>query len=209
VSVPLRLLCPDCCARLRPWRGSRAELRIAPPPPTCAASPAVQAFDPEPAIFSLVHAFKYDGVVELAGWFGAYMARAVRRMMPARDLLLVPVPLHARRLRERGFNQSALLAAEVGLRLGVPVLAALERRHDTPPLARLPHAERAASVRDAFLASARPPSGARVVLVDDVVTTGATSRAALAALDCGESAVLSLVGSAIGRDPARTPDSTP
>ena len=167
----------------------------------------MQAFDPEPAIFSLVHAFKYDGVVELAGWFGAYMARALRRVLPARDLLLVPVPLHARRLRERGFNQSALLAAEVGRRLGVPVLAALERRHDTPPLAQLPHAERAASVRDAFLASAHPPSGARIVLVDDVVTTGATSRAALAALDCGERAVLSVVGSAIGRDPPRTLDS--
>jgi predicted amidophosphoribosyltransferase len=210
-SVPLRLLCPDCCARLRPCRGSSSAHHTLGGPRAGSEPFAVQAFEPEPAIFTLVHAFKYDGVVELAAWFGVYMARAVQRAWPQLDLLLVPVPLHARRLRERGFNQSALLAAEVGMRLRVPVLSVLERRHDTPPLAQLPHAERAASVRDAFLATARPPSGARIVLVDDVVTTGATSRAALAALDCGESAVLSLVGSGhpAGREPARTSDSAP
>ncbi len=144
----------------------------------------VSVFEPGPELFALVHAFKYEGVVELAEWFGVRMTRAARHVFPRSPLLLVPVPLHAERLQRRGFNQSELLAAVVGRRLGAPVHAGLLARHrSTPPLARLPHSVRAAHVHGAFVRTGPPPPGAPfVLLVDDVVTTGATSTAALDAL---------------------------
>jgi ComF family protein len=93
--------------------------------------------------------------------------------------LLVPVPLHPRRLRERGFNQSALLAAELGRRTARPMLAdALVRRRDTAPQAGLTAAARRRNVRDAFAVARRGSVAGRVVtLVDDVFTTGATALA--------------------------------
>ena len=157
--------------------------------------PVWSAFAPTPELFALVHAFKYGGAVELAAWFGPRLARAVRAR-PASPALLVPVPLHAQRQRERGFDQSALLAREVGRRLGMPVYEhLLVRRRATPPLAALAHAERAAAVQGAFARLASLPVGnGRVVLVDDVVTTGATTTAAFAALGvpAAQSAVLCL-----------------
>jgi predicted amidophosphoribosyltransferase len=96
--------------------------------------------------------------------------------------LAVPVPLHWRRRLDRGFNQAEALARELGL----PVCRALRRRRRTPPQVELPADARHANVRDAFalawpqrtgawpLGGARPLSGAVVVLVDDVSTTGAT-----------------------------------
>jgi len=172
-TVPLRLLCPGCARGLRP------------PAPAGAgeAVPVWSAFAPTPELFALVHAFKYGGAVELAAWFGPRLARAAPAAR-APDALLVPVPLHAQRRRERGFDQSALLAREVGQRLGMPVHEhLLVRRRATPPLAALAHAERAAAVQGAFARVAPVPAGAGlVVLVDDVVTTGATTTAAFAAL---------------------------
>lgn len=174
-DLPLRLLCDPCC---------RSIVRAAPVDPD--ASPAdVAAFEATPALFSLVHAFKYDAVIELAPWLGAYLARAASHLREAGPVALVPVPLHASRLAERGFNQSSVLAHEVAARLGVPVWEGLlERRRATPPVAQLAHAERRAQVRGAFAQRARPTSCApRLVLVDDVVTTGATRDAARAALE--------------------------
>lgn len=200
LDVPLRVLCPACAARLVPSRRGGA-----------GGWPAgVSAFEPEPVIFALVHAFKYEGLVELARWLGAYLARAARRFLPAPDLQLVPVPLHPERLAARGFNQSALLAAEVGRRLGVPVLdGLLARRVATPPLALVPHAERQALVQDAFVRSDRLPRGSGLlVVVDDVVTTGSTCRAALRALGLQSGdrcAVLSLVGR-VAPDPTEAPE---
>jgi ComF family protein len=174
LSLPLRLLCASCCEALVP-------LRV---PVASAPSLDVVAFEPSPVLFTLVHALKYDGIVELIPWFGARLARVARRLLPRGPLALVPVPLHAQRLAERGFNQSALLAHDVGARLGVPVWEALlVRREATPPLAQLAHVERRIRVENAFVRRSSKRSDAiRVVLVDDVITTGATRDAARAAL---------------------------
>ncbi len=146
--------------------------------------------------------------------FGGALARAVRRLkwgrqpelgrplgalLPKRLLeaadLVVPVPLHPRRLRAREFNQSALLAIEVARRRRPVDLRALERTRDTPPQSALGVAERRRNVRGAFRARRSSVEGRRVLLVDDVFTTGATCEACtLALLEAGaaEVAVLTL-----------------
>ena len=88
---------------------------------------------------------------------------------------VVPVPLHPSRRRERGFNQASDLAKQ----LGVPVIAALRRTRATPTQTGLPAARRHRNVRDAFALTraGRRLAGARVLVVDDVSTTGATLEA--------------------------------
>jgi ComF family protein len=128
----------------------------------------------------VLHELKYRGRRRAAGRLADALLEdpAVRTLAESSEVL-VPVPLHPRRLRERGFNQSALLAAEVARRAGRPVCSdALVRRLDTRPQAGLTAAARRRNVRDAFVVRRRAAlAGRRVVLVDDVLTTGATAFA--------------------------------
>ena len=128
----------------------------------------------------LVHVLKYEQRLALARPLGRLMRRAGAGMLADADCS-VPVPLHPRRQRARGFNQAAELAA----RLGLPVVGALRRTRATAPQTALPAAERRRNVRGAFAPARRfgifgirpgraAVEGACVVLVDDVTTTGAT-----------------------------------
>lgn len=141
-----------------------------------------------------VIAMKYAGRVDLAPRLGAAMARIAAPLRGSIDVV-VPVPLHPRRLAERGFDQAALLASPVAAALGVPRrVRALERLRDTPRQASLDRSARAANVVDAFRAHRTQIEGRRVLLVDDVRTTGATlSAAALALREAGARQVVSLV----------------
>lgn len=104
----------------------------------------------------------------LAGLLASQLPKAVRV-----DYLL-PVPLSAARLRERGFNQALEIARHVAAATGCKLAPALaERSRDTPPQIHLPHAQRAHNVRGAFRCT-RPLAGAEVAVLDDVMTTGAT-----------------------------------
>ena len=156
----------------------------------------------------LVHELKFRGRRRVAGRLAEMLlaspeVRAVLAPEPTRALspVVVPVPLHPRRLRERGFNQSALLAQALaeghGLRL---VEGALTRREHTPPQTGLSAAQRRANVARAFVVRRRAPvTGRIVVLVDDVVTTGATARACARALvSAGAAEVRLLTAARVG-----------
>jgi ComF family protein len=128
------------------------------------------------ALSTAVHRLKYEG----RGDLGAQLGELLRRVDVGPFDRVVPVPLHPSRLAERGFNQAALLARPIAD--ARPFGAGdLERTRATPQQMKLPRAERLRSVVGAFRAGRRVAS-ARVLLIDDVVTTGATFAACEAAL---------------------------
>lgn len=131
-----------------------------------------------------VHRLKYEGWWRVA----AALAEAMRGLEPLTgQVCLIPVPLGARRLRTRGYNQSARLATALGQRTGLPVRAELLlRRRETRTQTALTPEARQANVAGAF--EARGAAGCSCVLVDDVFTTGATLAAAGAALRLGGAA---------------------
>ena len=124
-----------------------------------------------------IHSLKYENGVALAAPLGAIMTEAWHRLdLPAADLIL-PVPLHGRRLAERGYNQSALLAGVLGRGVGVPVDEHLLSRHRaTIPQVGLSQQQRQQNVENAF-ACRNGLLDKAVVVVDDVCTTGATLEA--------------------------------
>lgn len=152
----------------------------------------------------IVHALKYQGWPAIA----TPMARRMATLRFPLDVeleraALVPVPLSAARLRERGYNQSAVLAYPLSVAWGIPVREnLLVRSRATVTQTRLTPGERRRNVSGAFRASADRASlrGLHLVLVDDVVTTAATLNACAAALHEGGARILSFV--TFGRAPA-------
>jgi ComF family protein len=129
-----------------------------------------------------VHKFKYDGVTALAEPLASLMAEYWLGEPTSVDVL-VPVPLHRSRVRERGFNQAALLARELSKRIHLPVdELTLVRQRATASQVDLDIAERTENVRDAFRWSTNALAGKRVLVIDDVCTTGATLEACATAL---------------------------
>jgi len=132
----------------------------------------------------LVHRFKYRADFVAGRFLAHLLATRIETALPGGVDLLVPVPLHRRRLVGRGFNQAALLARDIARQLGLPVaVAALRRASNTRTLAGLHPEERSRELRDAFTVR-RPGQVAalRILLVDDVLTTGATAECCCRAL---------------------------
>ena len=129
-----------------------------------------------------MHRFKYRRLTALAEPLGAMMAEYwMQHPIPAD--VVVPVPLHAARLRERGYNQAALLAREMARRVGLAVdERTLVRQRATASQVKLNAKQRKENVRDAFCCSSNALAGKQVLLVDDVCTTGATLEACAVAL---------------------------
>ncbi len=156
------------------------------------------------AVADALRRLKYDDRPDLAHPLGALLRRVARQARAATPEgisslncdLVVPVPLHPRRLAERGYNQAALLARQVRPELGAPLRPTMIRRViDTPAQARLSKQARAQNLRGAFVV-ARPERvrHQRVILVDDIATTGATLAACATALhDAGAASVSALV----------------
>jgi len=146
------------------------------------------------ALRSVIHALKYEGRRSLAKPLADRIRDRCRAVLQGADLI-VPVPLHASRRRQRGFNQ----AVDLSRRLGLPVARTLRRVRATKSQTELSEPERRSNVRAAFAPSRRPwirrrVAGRIVVLVDDVSTTGATLNACAAPLlDAGAREVRALV----------------
>ena len=125
----------------------------------------------------LVHGFKYSDRLNLAPMMGRWMARAGHELLADADAL-VPVPLHWRRLWRRRFNQSAALSRVISGLCGVPVLHdALKRVRATPQQVGLSKTQRVDNVQGAFRMAPdknAAVAGRRLVLIDDVLTSGAT-----------------------------------
>ncbi len=125
----------------------------------------------------VISRFKFRGAARLAKPLGTLLADyADREFLFSEFDLLVPVPLHRQRLRDRGFNQSLLLARRIAKIHSLPVdTAALQRIRHTQPQTELSGPERRKNIRQAFAVSRTGSiSGKRVLLIDDVFTTGAT-----------------------------------
>lgn len=136
-----------------------------------------------------IHTFKYENGRGLAPILGGLMVEAWQAAGLSADVI-VPVPLHASRLAERGYNQSALLAHVLGQGVGVAVRPELlVRQRATQPQVGLTAQERLQNVSGAFACRGQV-DGQRVVLVDDVCTTGATLEACASALKEGGAAVV-------------------
>ncbi|MBZ6377095.1 hypothetical protein B5C34_06665 [Pacificimonas flava] len=168
VDLGADALCGACSGRAPPYATARAALRYA-----GAAVPVLLGF-------------KHAGRTQLARVMAAHMTRL---LPPGGSDLLVPVPLDRARLRKRGYNQAGLLCRALGKRAGLPVdVEGLVRTKPTHSTAGLSRAGRFRAAEGAFAPKGNRLAGARVLLVDDVMTTGATAEAAARALTRGGAA---------------------
>lgn len=202
------LACPACWTRLTPLPKPRCErcghptagraCRFCPAFPPYVRAVRSVCWARSDTARALLFALKYDAWPRIAEGMAERMARLawpedVRRERTA----LIPVPLAPRRRRERGYNQSEVLAEALGRRWEIPVWkSAICRLRETTTQTRLTPGERSVNVRGAF--SVPPPAqnllrGAHVVLVDDVLTTGATALSCAAALHAGGARIVSIV----------------
>lgn len=199
-SIDASLVCPGCA---QPSAGAhRCGACLANPP---AFASVAACFDYRFPLDRLVQSFKFSANLGLVGFFADAMVRSVQAQAVRNghsghsgrsghsdldDAVLVPVPLAPKRLAERGFNQSALLATAVGRALKMPVWHdRLRRVRETPPQSGLDGAARRRNLRGAF-ACDQSVRGKQVILVDDVMTTGTTiSEAADVLLAAGAAEV--------------------
>jgi ComF family protein len=207
----LSLIEPPYCVRLGipfaydPGPGLLSMEAIAAPPAYNRAR-AVARYDDVAS--TLVHGFKYSDRLDLSPMMGRWMARAGHELLADADAL-VPVPLHWRRRWARRYNQSAVLARAISAISGVPIThGGLKRVRATPQQVGRSRTERADNVQGAFLV---PPehrvevAGRRLVLVDDVLTSGATVEACTRALLRAGAAQVDVLVFARVVAPARTP----
>lgn len=206
---------PPLCDRLGlplpfgPSSGTMISAAAAAEPPAWARARAAILYETGSIAARLLHDMKYRDRLDARGLFGRWLVEAGRELLAEADLI-APVPLTRWRLVQRQFNQAAILAMEVSWRTGVAWCPdALAKTRETPPQASLSGSARRENVRGAFAVPARrvpQVEGRRVVLLDDVITTGATAEAATKALvSAGAARVDVLAVARVGAPEAAAP----
>ena len=133
------------------------------------------AFPYDDLVRDLMHEIKFRKRKRVAQGIGELWANTIRKDCFLKDAILVPLPMHRSKQRERGFNQAEILALELAKKHSVPAERVLIRTADTPPQAGLHPRLRAENVRDAFaIAPGHSPEGKNYILIDDIYTTGAS-----------------------------------
>jgi len=143
-------------------------------------SQAISIWEFSPPLQTAIHYLKYQGFKTLANQFGIFMAERLRQIsLPADQTILVPVPLHKTRLRERGYNQSALLCKVIAPKTGLTYDdTILTRIRYTESQTKLSAVDRAKNVENAFkIIQPEKIQQKLIILVDDVITTGSTMNA--------------------------------
>ena len=179
---------PPCCPRC--GRHSSITLRDNDVCLTCRRTlpsfrTGAAAFEYAGALRDCIHRVKFDSHARVGRALGARLAGiAQHRLSGSHDDLIIPIPLHPTRRRDRGFNQAELLARPIGEALRLPLeCRALRRVRPTDTQSRLAPDDRHANVAGAFrVEEASRVAGRRILLVDDVLTTGATADACSQAL---------------------------
>lgn len=137
-------------------------------------------FQKEGVVAALIHQFKYNGVVEIGVFLGNWLGWQIKESPFYKEIhLIVPVPLHRKRERKRGFNQALIIAKEISSVIEVPLMEnALVRKKNTKQLAHIGIDERWKEIENAFEVNPiLENSSKNFLLVDDVITTGATLNA--------------------------------
>jgi ComF family protein len=190
---PGQVFCPSCLATIRFIRGSHCPICGTPffnspaqshicgncleKRPDYDQARAVASF--ETIIMDAIHKFKYGRNITMGNSLGSLLADFT---FPDFDFseysMLIPVPLHIKKLRERGFNQALLLAGKVAKKYGLPInFSLLKRRRFTLTQTGLNKTEREKNIRGAFYMTDRKKvAGKNIILIDDVYTTGATTN---------------------------------
>jgi ComF family protein len=190
-------LCGDCLTTERSYAVARSVARY------------------EGALLAAIHRFKYRGKIGIGTVLGRIMADFAAEIWDMKAFeRIVPVPLHRKRLRERGFNQSVILARKLSKRFDIPLdFTSLRRQSLTPPQVGLGREARAANVQGAFTVS-HPEriAGRKILLVDDVYTTGNTLEECARVLIQAEAKTVSVLTLARAvydhsRSPGAEPDS--
>ncbi|MCX5753893.1 MAG: phosphoribosyltransferase family protein [Candidatus Krumholzibacteria bacterium] len=205
ISVSADVLCPGCWSKLELARG---EGRLAGRSAGAMDVPLVSPFHTSDELLALVRFLKFSGgrsVVPPLGWWmaaalGDYLGKAAER--DSFDCVLVPVPLHPTREKSRGYNQAALLAREVAGRLGLDVDSRiLKRTRNTKAQSTLDRKKRSENVCGAFgLGRGEYAAGKNVILMDDLVTTGETAQACIAALESASPRSIAVLAAGRARD---------
>jgi len=193
-------LCASCRSTFRPAGAPRDRFVTADPGVVVgdALEVAVAAFAYEGVLRRALSRLKYGGAARLASPLALSAVPLLAPFIAERPAVLVPVPVHAERLRQRGYNQAAMLARPLGAGLRVAVADVLSRSRPTSQQHRLNRAQRLRNLRGAFALrfGARAPPW--VVLVDDILTTSATLEACAAVLRAAGTE--RVVGVAIARE---------
>lgn len=166
------VVCADC------WVMVERTLQITPGPYPLQSTMTCAEYE-QPIIQKLIHDLKYNSIRDSAVPLAQLLTDTVRPMLQPGDVL-VAVPLHARRKRKRGFNQSEQLAKQVSEATAVPLAYILHRTRNTKPQVECDAHERRTNLKDAFVAE--HIEAKRIILVDDVTTTGTTFAEAAKAL---------------------------